>query len=142
MGSMNKVFLIGNLTRDPELRYTPSRTVVSDLGLAISENYKNKEGEQVESTCFVDIVLWRRQAEVCQKYLSKGLPVMIEGRLQLDRWETDQGEKHSRLRVRANRVQFLGQPRNLGIDSDRDKQYTEPVPAGVSVEIDDKKVLF
>jgi single-strand DNA-binding protein len=126
MGAMNRVFLMGNLTRDPELRTTPSGIAVSDLGLAVSEKYKNKAGEMVETVCFADIVVWGRQAEACRQYLGKGAPVMVEGRLQLDQWQTDKGEKRSRLRVRADRVQFLG----------RSKQHEEaspssPVPAGV-----------
>ena len=110
MGSMNRVFLMGNLTRDPQLRHTASGMAVSDLGLAINDNYRNKAGELVESTCFADVVVWGRQAETCEQYLSKGSPVMVEGRLQLDQWESENGEKRSRLRVRASRVQFLGRP--------------------------------
>lgn len=107
MSSMNRVFLMGNLTRDPELRHTPSGIAVSDLGIAVSDNYRNKDGEAVERTCFADAVVWGRQAETCCEYLQKGAPVLLEGRLQLDQWETDAGEKRSRLRVRADRVQFL-----------------------------------
>ena len=117
MGSMNRVFLMGNLTRDPELRQTTSGTAVSDLGLAVSEKFRNKAGELVETKCFVDIVAWDRQAEACSQYLSKGAPVIVEGRLQLDQWQTESGEKRSRLRVRAERVQFLGRgkaPENPG----------------------------
>jgi single-strand DNA-binding protein len=108
MGTMNRVFLMGNLTRDPELRKTPSGIAVSDLGVAVSEKYRNKAGEVVETTCFADVVTWGRQAEICSQYLTKGAPVMVEGRLQLDQWQTEAGEKRSRLRVRADRVQFLG----------------------------------
>jgi single-strand DNA-binding protein len=103
---------MGNLTRDPELRKTASGLTVSDLGLAVSEKYKNKAGEAVESVCFVDIVVWGKQAETCGQYLSKGSPVIVEGRLQLDQWQTDKGEKRSRLRVKADRVQFMGRPKN------------------------------
>jgi single-strand DNA-binding protein len=116
MGSMNHVFLMGNLTRDPEVRRTPSGQAVSDLGLAVSEKYINKAGEKVETTCFADIVVWGRQAETCGEYLRKGSGVMVEGRLQLDQWQTDTGEKRSRLRVRALRVQFLGRPKNGAAD--------------------------
>lgn len=107
MGAMNRVFLMGNLTRDPELRKTTSGIAVSDLGLAVSEKFRNKAGDLVENTCFADIVVWGRQAETCSQYLSKGAPVIVEGRLQLDQWQTEAGEKRSRLRVRADRVQFL-----------------------------------
>jgi single-strand DNA-binding protein len=110
MASYNRVLLMGNLTRNPEIRYTPSGTAVADLGLAINENFKNKAGETVEQTCFVDVVVWGRQAETSAEYLQKGSSVFVEGRLQLDQWENQQGEKRSKLRVRADRVQFLGSP--------------------------------
>ena len=108
MASFNRVLLMGNLTRNPEIRYTPSGTAVADLGLAISDNYKNQAGEVVERSCFVDVVVWGRQAETSAEYLQKGSPVFVEGRLQFDQWENQQGEKRSKLRVRADRVQFLG----------------------------------
>jgi single-strand DNA-binding protein len=111
MASLNKVLLIGNLTRDPEVRYIPSGTAVAELGLAVNESFRNKEGQEVESTVFVDVVVWARQAETCAEYLSKGSPVFIEGRMQLDQWESKEGEKRSKIRVRADRVQFLGSPR-------------------------------
>jgi len=114
MGTMNRVFLMGNLTRDPAVRTTPGGIAVSDLGLAVNEKYRNKAGEVVESTCFTDVVVWGRQAETCGQYLMKGSPVMVEGRLQLDQWQTEAGEKRSRLRVRADRVQFLGKGRHGG----------------------------
>ncbi len=118
MSTLNRVFLMGNLTRDPEVRYTPSGTAVGDLGLAVNETYKNKAGETIESTVFVDIEVWARQAETCAEYLYKGSPVFVEGRLKLDQWENQQGEKRSKLRVRADRVQFLGSPkRTEGADA-------------------------
>jgi len=107
MANYNRVLLMGNLTRNPEVRYTPSGTAVADLGLAVNETFKNKAGETVEQTCFVDVVVWGRQAETVSEYLRKGSPVFVEGRLQLDQWENQQGEKRSKLRVRADRVQFL-----------------------------------
>jgi len=110
MASYNRVLLMGNLTRNPEIRYTPSGTAVVDLGLAVNESFKNKAGETVEQTCFVDVVVWGRQAETASEYLHKGSPVFVEGRLQLDQWEGKEGEKRSKLRVRADRVQFLGSP--------------------------------
>jgi single-strand DNA-binding protein len=124
MGTMNRVFLMGNLTRDPELRKTPSGIAVSDLGLAVNEKYRSKSGEMVESVCFADIVVWGRQAETCGQYLAKGAPVIVEGRLQLDQWKTDAGEKRSRMRVRADRVQFLGKPRQ-GATTDATAGQTE-----------------
>ncbi|TAN37791.1 MAG: single-stranded DNA-binding protein [Verrucomicrobia bacterium] len=116
MASLNYVVLAGNLTRDPQVRTTPGGTAVADLGVAINEKFKNKAGELQESTTYVDIVAWGRQAEVCQQYLHKGSPVLIEGRLQLDQWESKEGEKRSKLRIRADRVQFLssGQRRENG----------------------------
>jgi single-strand DNA-binding protein len=111
MADLNRVILAGRLTRDPEVRYTPSGTAVADLGVAISDAYRNRAGEIVEQTCFVDVVVWGRQAETTGEYLSKGSPLLIEGRLQLDQWENQQGEKRSKLRVKADRVQFLGSPR-------------------------------
>lgn len=110
MNSMNHVFLMGNLTRDPESRQLASGTTVTDLGLAVSDNYKDREGQLVERTVFADIVTWGRQAETCAEYLKKGVPVMVEGKLQLDQWKTDSGEKRSKMRIRANRVQFIGRP--------------------------------
>ena len=107
MGSFNRVMLMGSLTRNPELKYTPSGSAVADLGLAVNESFKNKAGETVEQTCFVDVVVWGRQAETATEYLQKGSPVFVEGRLQFDQWESQQGEKRSKLRVRAERVQFL-----------------------------------
>ncbi len=110
MASLNKVFLIGNLTRDPELRYIPSGTAVAEMRLAVSQKYRTKSGEDRDDTVFVDVVVWDRQAENCSKYLSKGSPLMVEGRLKLDEWEKD-GQKQSKLRVVAERTQFLGSPR-------------------------------
>jgi len=106
MASFNRVILVGNLTRDPELRYIPSGTAVSDIGLAVNDRIKR--GDQwVDEATFVDITLWGRTAEIANEYLSKGSPVLIEGRLKLDRWEKD-GQKHSKLKVVGDRLQMLG----------------------------------
>jgi single-strand DNA-binding protein len=99
--------LIGNLTRDPELRYLPSGTPVADFGIAVNRDYTDKEGEKRSDTLFVDVAAWQKQAENCEKFLTKGSLVYIEGRLQHDTWETAQGEKRSRYRVVAERIQFL-----------------------------------
>ncbi len=107
MASLNKVILIGNLTRDPELRYIPSGTPVAKFGLAINERFKQGE-EWKEKTVFVDITVWGRQAENCSEYLGKGRSVCVEGRLQFSTWETDDGQKRSKLDVVADRVVFLG----------------------------------
>lgn len=107
MASLNKVLLIGNLTREPELRYTPSGSAVCEFGLAINRQYVSNGQEQKE-TCFVDIVVWSKQAETCSRMLEKGAPVLVEGRLHFEQWqERETGAKRSRLRVVADRVQFL-----------------------------------
>lgn len=111
MADLNRVFLAGNLTRDPEVRYTPEGRAVADLGLAVNRRYRTPDGENREEVCYVSVVVWGRQAETSGEYLSKGSPVLIEGRLHYDQWEKD-GQKFSRLRVVANRVQFLSSPRS------------------------------
>ncbi len=109
MASYNCVILMGNLTRDPELRYIASGTAVTDIGLAINDRRKNANGEWVEETTFVDVTLWGRTAEVAGEYLSKGSPVFIDGRLKLDEWQDkDTGQKRSRLKVVCNRMQLIG----------------------------------
>ena len=117
MASLNKVLLIGNLTHDPELRRIPSGTAVVTLRMAVNESFKSKTGEAVEKAIFLDVDVWDRQAETCQQYLSKGSPVLIEGRLQMDTWDDKEtGQKRSRLKVRAERVQFLSGSRREGGD--------------------------
>ena len=106
--SLNKVLLMGNLTRDPEVKYTPKGTAVCDLGIAINDSYKAQDGTIKETVTYVDVEVWGRTAENCKQYLTKGRPVFVEGQLRLDQWETPQGEKKSRMKVRADRVQFLG----------------------------------
>jgi single-strand DNA-binding protein len=109
MANLNKVMLIGNLTRDPELRYTPKGTAVADIGMAINRVRTNDQGERQEDTTFVDVTLWGRQAELAQQYLSKGRPVYIEGRLQMDTWEDkNSGQKRSKLKVVGENMQFIG----------------------------------
>ena len=107
MASYNRVVLVGNLTRDPELRYISSGAAVTEIGLAVNDRRKNQSGEWVEETQFIDVTLWARTAEVASEYLSKGSPVLIEGRLKLDRWEKE-GQKHSKLRVVGEKMQMLG----------------------------------
>jgi single-strand DNA-binding protein len=116
MPNLNKVFLAGNLTRDPELRYTPGGTAVAQFSVAVNRRYKTREGQMQEEATFVDIEVWGRQAETSSEYLSKGSPVLIEGRLKLDSWESKQtGERRTKLRVVGERVQFLGR-RSRGED--------------------------
>ncbi len=107
MASYNRVILVGNLTRDIELRYTPGGTAVMDNALAVNDRRKTASGEWVEEATFVDVTFWGRTAEVASEYLSKGSPVLVEGRLKLDQWETD-GQKRSKLRVICERMQMLG----------------------------------
>lgn len=111
MASLNKVFIIGNLTRDPEMRYTPQGTAVANLRVAANRRFKDRNtGETKEEVCFINAVVWNKQAETCNQYLSKGRPVFIEGRLQSRNWEDAQGQKRSVIEIRAERVQFLGAP--------------------------------
>ena len=109
MASFNKVILLGNLTRDPEVRYTPKGTAVTDIGLAVNRVYMGENNEKREEVTFVDVTLWGRTAEIAGEYLKKGRPVFIEGRLQLDSWEDKQsGQKKSKLKVVGETMQLLG----------------------------------
>jgi single-strand DNA-binding protein len=108
MASLNKVFLIGNLTRSPELRYTPSGTPVADLRLAVNRAYTTQSGDRREEAHFFTVVVWGKQAESCGEFLDKGSPVLIEGRLQTRDWETKDGQRRNVVEVVAERVQFLG----------------------------------
>lgn len=104
---LSRVVALGNIVRNPEVRHLPSGVAVADLRLAINESSKNGD-DKADSTCFVDVVVWSKQAEVCAEHLTKGDCVLVEGRLQFDQWEDKEGGKHSKLRVRADRVKFLG----------------------------------
>lgn len=108
MASLNKVFLIGNLTRDPELRYTPSGTAVTTFSLAMSRSFNSPGGEKKEDVCYVRVVCWAKLAQICSEYLFKGRPVFIEGRLQSRSWQAQDGSKRNTLEVIAQNVQFLG----------------------------------
>ena len=109
MANLNKVLLMGNLTRDPEVRYTPKGTAVAELGLAVNRQFTADNGEKREEVTFVDVTLWGRQAEVAGEYLKKGRPVFIEGRLQMDSWEDKAtGQKRSKLKVVAEGMQLIG----------------------------------
>ncbi len=126
MVSLNRVLLIGNLTKDPELRYTPSGTPVANLRLAVNSSFKSQSGERKEETCFVTVVVWSKQAEVCNQYLKKGRLIFIEGRLIYRSWEQE-GKPRSTMEVRADRVQFLGQPGAGGPRGESGHEVTEPV---------------
>lgn len=107
MASYNRVVLVGNLTRDPELRYIASGTAVTDIGMAMNDRRKDQSGNWIEETTFVDVTLWARTAEVACEYLSKGSSVLIEGRLKFETWEKE-GQKHSKLKVVGDKMQMLG----------------------------------
>ncbi len=128
MPALNKVILLGHLTRDPELRQTPQGAAVCSFGLAVNHRYATAAGEAREETCFVDIDVWGRQAQSCSSYLRKGAPALVDGRLRLDQWDDrETGKRRSRLRVLADRVQFVGAP--VGGD------FAEPpVPAAAGAE--------
>lgn len=125
MANFNRVFLMGNLTRDPELRYTPSGTAVTNLRLAVNRRYKTQSGEIKEETAFITVVAWGKQAETCTQFLSKGRPIFVEGRLQMRSWETQDGQKRNVLEVRASRVQFLGKPQVSGEPADLKEESLE-----------------
>ena len=124
--NLNKVFLMGNLTRDPELRYTPSGAAVTELGIAVNRYYTTKDNEKREEVTFVDVTVWNRMAENCCQYLKRGRPVLVEGYLKLDTWDDKtSGEKRSKLKVEADNVQFLGSARDEpggGAPSSRDDE--------------------
>lgn len=108
MAQLNRVFLIGNLTREPEVRFTPNGKAVADIGLATNRSWKTETGEEKEEVCYINAVVWGKQAEAAGKYLKKGKSVFIEGRLKFESWEKN-GEKHSTLKVECERLQFLAQ---------------------------------
>jgi single-strand DNA-binding protein len=110
MASYNKVLLVGNLTKDPELRYTPQGAAVANLRLAVNRRYKDRNQELKEEVCFITVVVWNKQAEICNQYLHKGSSLLVEGRLQSRSWEDNTGAKRNIIEVRAERVQFLGSP--------------------------------
>jgi|SRR5690242_6668037 len=149
MASFNKVILLGNLTRDPEVRYTPKGSAVCDLGLAVNRSYTMDSGEKREEVTFVDVVLWSRLAEIAGEYLKKGRPVFIEGRLQLDTWDDKQsGQKRSKLRVIGETMQLLGgrPPGAGGSEGGEDRAArakTAPPPkAPTANEPDDDEIPF
>ena len=115
MASFNKVILVGNLTRDPELRYTPKGTAIAKIGVAVNRVWTNEAGEKKEEVTFVDVDVFGRTAENVGQYMRKGRPILIEGRLRLDQWDDKQtGQKKSKLGVVAETVQFLGSPTEGG----------------------------
>ena len=114
MANYNKVLLIGNLTRDPQLRYTPNERAVCEFGMAVNRKWKSQSGQDGEEVLYVEVVAWGRQAETLDKYMKKGRPIFVEGRLTLDQWESKQGEKRSKIRVTLENFQFLGGRQGTG----------------------------
>jgi len=133
MANFNKVFLMGNLTKDPELRYTPQGTAVLNLRLAVNRRFRNKNQELKEETCFITAVVWNKQAETCNQYLHKGSGIFVEGRLQSRSWEDNAGQKRSVIEVRAERVQFLGSPAAKGVVEPKE-ELPEDLPAEPSTQ--------
>ena len=159
MASFNKVILLGNLTRDPEVRYTPKGSAVCDLGVAVNRQYTLDSGEKREEVTYVDVVLWARLAEIAGEYLKKGRPVFIEGRLQMDSWEDKQsGQKRTKLRVIGETMQLLGSRPSAGgggggaggnaDSSDEGRQSrasgtpSAPPKAAAAAEPDDDEIPF
>jgi len=131
MASLNKVMLIGNLTRDAELRYIPSGQAVLEFRLAVSRKFKKQDGTEGEETCFVDISLWGKRGEAVSKYLTKGKPLFVEGRLQLDEWDDKEtGQKRSKLRVNAENIEFLGGGRGEGQGGYQGEGASQSAPQG------------
>lgn len=135
MASLNKVLLIGNLTRDPELRSTPNGTAVADLRLAVNRSW-SVNGERREETLFITVVAWGKQAETVQQYLKKGSPMLVEGYLRSRDWEGTDGQRHSLTEVVAERVQFLPRPGPSAANG-HGGPAAEPQPAGAARADDD-----
>ena len=131
MPDMNRVFLVGNLTKDPELKRLDGGTAVAELRLATTRKFKRASGDTGEDTVFVSVTVWNRLAETASKYLSKGSPVLVEGRLKYDEWDKD-GERRSRISVVADRVQFLGRPKHKDESGEPDRANDRPAPRNES----------
>ena len=130
MASFNKVILVGNLTRDPELRYTPKGTAIAKVGIAVNRVWTNEAGEKKEEVTFVDVDIFGRTAENVGQYMRKGRPILIEGRLRLDQWDDKQtGQKKSKLGVVAETVQFLGSANGGGGEGGAPSRPSRPAPA-------------
>ena len=144
MANLNKVLLIGNVTRDPELRYIQSGTAVLDLGIAVNRRVKGSDGQWTDEAAFIDVTVWGKQAENCAEYLSKGRPVFVEGHLKFDQWEDKKtGDKRSKLRVTAERVQFLGgRPSGGGKGGERPAPASAPPASADDAEFTDDDIPF
>jgi single-strand DNA-binding protein len=129
MANFNKVMLMGNVTRDIELRYTPKGTAVADIGLAVNRVRSGDNGEKIEETTFVDVTLWGRTAEVANQYSGKGKPLFVEGRLQTDSWDDKEtGKKRSKLKVVADNIQLMGSPGGGGGGGNQNQQGGNSAP--------------
>jgi single-strand DNA-binding protein len=126
MASLNKVFLIGRLTQDPDLRFTNTGSAVTDLRLAVNRTWQSKDGETKEDTLFIDVTVWNKQAELSHKSLKKGSQVHVEGYLKSESWESQTGEKRSKIKVEAQRVQFLDRRDSGGAEMSDDEDYAPP----------------
>ena len=136
--NLNKVLMIGNLTRDPELRYIPSGSAVATFTVAVNRVYKDQAGEKKEQTSFIRVVVWGRRAEVCGEYLTKGSPVFVEGRLQSRDWQTQDGQKRNTVEVVADNIQFLRGANSKGA---QDKQAA-PAPEEVeTINLSDEPAI-
>jgi len=134
MANFNKVLLIGNLTKDPELRYTPQGTAVVNLRLAVNRRFRDRNQELKEEVCFITAVVWDKQAETANQYLHKGSPIFIEGRLQSRSWEDNSGQKRNTIEVRAERIQFLSSASSPRAGAGAAEETTEAPSTTVSSE--------
>jgi single-strand DNA-binding protein len=144
MASFNRVILLGNVTRDIELKHLQSGMAVTEIGLAVNDRRKDNSGQWIEETTFVDVTLWGRTAEVASRYLAKGAPVLIEGKLKLDQWEKD-GQKRSKMRVVAEKMQLIptGQRASAGRQQSHADEYSQlPEASSVSQVPDDSSIPF
>src|SRR5262249_20022452 len=145
MANLNKVLLLGNVTRDPEVRYTPKGSAVCDLGIAVNRNYTTESGEKREEVTFIEGTLWGRTAEAVSESLKKGRPGSIEGRVQMDTWDDKQtGQKRTRLRVAAENMQLLGgRPPGGAADAPGEsRQSSAPPKPSASAEPDEDEIPF
>jgi len=136
MASLNKALLIGNLTRDPELKYTPNGSAVTNFTVAVNRAFTLQTGEKKEETSFIRVIVWGKRAEVCAEYLSKGSQVFVEGRIQTRNWEAQDGSKRTATEVVALSVQFLGRPKGSGASQASNKEGVSQVSLNDASDID------
>jgi single-strand DNA-binding protein len=141
--SFNKVILLGNLTRDPEMRYTPKGQAIAQIGLAVNRKWKNESGQEQEEVTFIDVTAWGKQAEVLAQYLKKGNPLFVEGRLKLDQWDDKTtGQKRSKLGVVMESFQFIGGKKEEGAPKPRPKIEMADLPPGAAKQLETDEVPF